>query len=206
MYPDDRMLRDKMLGSIRDSSVSGVFRMRPTGKGQAVCHFPGSQVGHLVPALCLCWAGAANPEATSGNRLPTRPQKHLAKGNLRVDWEVRAGSAAGLGATCQQTFFHLDCGGPSPEFLRFSATSQLSVPAPADRGQSLSPELTGLLPVGNLSKMRRRQCSLFSLHLTKRKKTHSHCGAAETSPTSKHKDTGLIPCLAQRVKGWCCIG
>lgn len=42
MYPDERMLRDKMLGSIRDSSVSGVFRMRPMEKVTGPCH---SQAG-----------------------------------------------------------------------------------------------------------------------------------------------------------------
>lgn len=29
MYPADRMLRDRMLGSMMVSSASGVFRMRP---------------------------------------------------------------------------------------------------------------------------------------------------------------------------------
>lgn len=43
-YPEERMLRDKMLGSIRDSSVSGVFRMRPVGRAVAGCHCPGRLV------------------------------------------------------------------------------------------------------------------------------------------------------------------
>lgn len=29
MYPEERMFRDRMLGSMRDSSASGVFRIRP---------------------------------------------------------------------------------------------------------------------------------------------------------------------------------
>lgn len=46
-YPDERILRDKMLGSIRASSVSGVFRMRPMGRAVA-----GSQcLGSLVVVI-----------------------------------------------------------------------------------------------------------------------------------------------------------
>lgn len=29
MYPEERMFRDRILGSMRDSSASGVFRIRP---------------------------------------------------------------------------------------------------------------------------------------------------------------------------------
>lgn len=46
------MLRDKMLGSIRDSSVSGVFRIRPTGRA-TVQSAPGRTGGVLGP--CLGW-------------------------------------------------------------------------------------------------------------------------------------------------------
>lgn len=34
MYPEERMFRDRMLGSMRDSSASGVFRIRPASVAQ----------------------------------------------------------------------------------------------------------------------------------------------------------------------------
>lgn len=39
-----------MLGSIRDSSVSGVFRMRPVGRAVAGCHGPRKSSGPVIPA------------------------------------------------------------------------------------------------------------------------------------------------------------
>lgn len=59
MYPAERMLRDRMLGSIRDSSVSGVFRMRPVGK--AVTHVTRQGRGGAgSPLAAPAWAGASD--------------------------------------------------------------------------------------------------------------------------------------------------
>ena len=41
----------------------------------------------------------------------------------------------------------------------------------------------------------------FSAKLKKRKEGSSRCGTAETNPTGNHEVTGLIPGLAQWVKG-----
>lgn len=37
MYPEERMFRDRMLGSMRDSSASGVFRIRPASTAWGHC-------------------------------------------------------------------------------------------------------------------------------------------------------------------------
>lgn len=58
MYLDERMFRDKMLGSIRDLSVFGVFRMRFTGKVMGRVLFfrrVGGGFGFLF--IVFVWAG-----------------------------------------------------------------------------------------------------------------------------------------------------
>ena len=95
MYPDERMLSDKMLGSIRDSSVSGVFRMRPAGRGVGHASLPRRAGEHQVPALHLCRGGSFQLRGRAAG-FPTRPQGHLAKGNTERGREAHAGSAVGI--------------------------------------------------------------------------------------------------------------
>lgn len=93
MYPDERMLSDKILGSIRDSSVSGVFRMRPTGSGAGCTSLPRRAGGHQVPTLHLFLGGSFQLRGCATG-LPTRPQGHPAKGNTKRGREAHTGSAA----------------------------------------------------------------------------------------------------------------
>lgn len=90
MYPEERMLRDKMLGSIRDSSVSGVFRMRPAEKATGHRSLPRGQVGpwgaasgggpvskpapHMVTRASVKGGARGNREALQG---PQQPRCHV---------------------------------------------------------------------------------------------------------------------------------
>lgn len=114
MYPDDRMLRDKMLGSIRDSSVSGVFRMRPTEEAMA-----------QVTAR----RGTSSP---GGHRSMRR------KETPRVDREVRAGSAAARchGSVCGATLSARSLSSKSP---RLSAVTRPLCPSPHPQRTAVLP-------------------------------------------------------------------
>ena len=99
------MLSDKMLGSIRDSSVSGVFRMRPAGRGAGLRSLPRRAGGRQAPALHLC-LGRSFRLRGRAKGLPTRPRGHPAKGNTERCREAHAGFAAGI-QTAERNTNHL---------------------------------------------------------------------------------------------------
>ena len=109
MYPDERMLSDKILGSIRDSSVSGVFRMRPAGSGAGCTSLPRRAGGHQVPAVHLFLGGSFQLQGCATG-LPTQPQGHPAKGNTKRGREAHAGSAAGIKTDGRNTHNLRDAG------------------------------------------------------------------------------------------------
>lgn len=143
MYPDERMLRDKMLGSIRDSSVSGVFRMRPTGEVMAG-DFPEA----AGPAQHLCPSGSCQTRRPVGTGAPRGHQSIRQNVTLQADRSRVQGLQP---AQCHGSVpSHLSSCSLSSECLRFSAISvslspPLSIPVSlsTNRFQSLGPECTG---------------------------------------------------------------
>lgn len=123
MYPEERMFKDRMLGSMRDSSASGVFRIRPASaaqgchsgnrqwpcedphKGQGAARLPAAPSSQAAAAQCLAtqcqrfWSSSCM--RWPGPRHPAHavPQCHL-PGSRRfatAGWEGRQGAKCRVG-------------------------------------------------------------------------------------------------------------
>lgn len=150
MYPEERMFRDRMLGSMRDSSASGVFRIRPASTARG--HHSGNRPvkvprrGRGSPSACIPSSpitGSSRPALSHSSpwtwRLGLRSPVHTAclchlLGShyfAIAGWEVRQGIKPHMGTWARNRL--RGCSGThSPPSLAQLTHNQLPHFLPAD--------------------------------------------------------------------------